>query len=575
MINIIKNYLKELGIEYIPGMKVRWRTRHGNSSSDHVCILSQRKLPDKLDIHDYPQLECRVINNVLYINNANEDDYDSKRGFYFSSDHYTIIEKINYALSLLIYDVNPYSNSIYLARIFKFHNKRELEESKRLLIKYYVESVKPLRLLLLRYFHLDDVVFTFDRVVDTFLSINSTDPDVIFTTLVNAGLIDPEDNEGYYENMVKERRVDTDEFIVVDSVSASNSDYMEKNVLENDETLADFILGQYSEIYPVSEGSYDEVYSSLVKHGIVLDKVADEDVTLTCDMLIKDYDGKSSPSDAKLIRAQLSSEVSLFSDVAENSFNMTRSVDSESIRTTDKDTGLVLFDYQLDVEGWVNSPVTVFDYALNCPVIETRYSNISSKDRSYHFGIKFDGSKVYFSCSVKTSSINSFDGKYILVNRIAAVSDDEQKRKDLLKSIILSLKDEDRAYSIRNINLEDIDSGKLDDPEISAGIQTALDNYLTDLGTVFGGRFPELAKLADVTNPKYFEKVEVMGISYYWFKFSELLPLMNKYKNSLENNERNFICTILDCCQKVMGNDWIDRLIYTNPVYINYCTICE
>ncbi len=44
MIKVIKNYLKELGVEYTPGMMVRVRTWQSNSSSDHTCYISYQPI---------------------------------------------------------------------------------------------------------------------------------------------------------------------------------------------------------------------------------------------------------------------------------------------------------------------------------------------------------------------------------------------------------------------------------------------------------------------------------------------------------------------------------------------------
>lgn len=571
MLNIIKNYLKELGVEYVPGMKVRWRTRHGNSSSDHVCILSQRPLPPRLNIHDYPQLEYRVINNVLYVNSVDEDDYNGKRGFYFSESHETIIEKINYALSLLVYDRNPYYDSIYNSKEFKFHSKRELEESKRLLIKHYVESTKSLRLLLIKHFDLDDVVFPFDRVIDTFLSINTTDPDEIYVTLVHAGLISPDGNEDYYSDL-KNHAINLEDFITIESISCSNSDSMPENILETEETLADFILNSYSEVYPVSEGSRSTVYNNLIEHGVVLPEVADEKITLSCELVIKDYQGKSEP-DPKFIRAGISTETSIFLDVMDDIQDVTRAVESDDVKTVDLDTGLPQLQYRLDINNWSNSPINTFDYELGCPVIETRYCNLNDRCKTGYYGgaVTTDGKSVIFSNCTKTDSMTTSDGKYILINRISAVSDNEQDRLNLIKEIISTLDPDDISYILRSLgDLDKIDINNLNltDREISTAIQNILENNLSSIGSTLS-RVEELRNAMDITNPSYFEKVEVMGISYYWIKFSNLLPILNKYINGLTKPD-NQTYLVLDCCRKIMGDNWVDHLVYTIPVSIKY-----
>ena len=568
MLDIIKNYLKELGVEYVPGMKVRWRTRHGNSSSDHVCILSQKPLPPKLNIHDYPQLEYRVINNVLYVNSVDEDDYNGKRGFYFSDDHYTIIEKINYALSLLVYDKNPYYDSIYNVKDFKFHSKRELEESKRLLIKHYVESTKSLRLLLIKHFDLDDVVFSFDRIIDTFLSINTTDPDEIYVTLVHAGIISPDEGENYYSDL-KNHIINIDDFISLESISSSNSDNMSENILETEETLADFILNHYSEIYPVSDCSRNTVYNSLIEHGIVLPEIADEKITLSCEMVIKDYQNKSD-IDPKLIRAGISMETSIFLDILDDIQDVTRAIDSDTVKTVDLDTGLLQPQYRLDATNWTNCPINTFDYELGCPVIEAKYGNIAKKQNIGFYGsaIVINGKSVIFGSRTKTDSMTTSDGKYILINRMSAVSDDEQDRLNLLKEIISIIDFNDINYALRNLGKIDVNNINLTDNEISTAIQELLENNLSCIGGTLS-RTEELRNAIDITNPLYFEKVEVMGISYYWIKFTNLLPILSKYENELVK-EDNLTCSILECCRKIMGDNWVDRLIYTIPVSIKY-----
>jgi len=569
MLNIIKNYLKELGIEYVPGMKVRWRTRHGNSSTDHVCILSQRPLPPKLDIHDYPQLEYRVINNVLYVNSVDEDDYNGKRGFYFSEDHYTIIEKINYALSLLVYDKNPYySDSIYNPKEFRFHSKRELEESKRLLVKSYVESSKSLRLLLIKHFDLDDVVFSFDRVIDTFLSINTTDPDEIYVTLVHAGLISLDNSEDYYSDL-KNHSINVNDFISMECISGSNSDNISENILETEETLADFVLNSYSEVYPVSDGSRGTVYNSLIEHGVVLPEVADEKITLSCEMIIKDYQNKSE-IDPKFIRAEISTETSIFLDVLDDTQDVTRAVNSDTVKTVDLDTGLLQSQYRLDVNNWSNCPINTFDYELGCPVIETRYSNLSNKINTGYYGtsVTINGKSVIFSNSTKTDSMTTSDGKYILINRISAVSDNEQDRLNLIKEILSTIDREELRYALRKIDKIDVNNLNLDDGEISIAIQNILENNLSGIGNTFS-RIEELRNTMDITNPSYFEKVEVMGISYYWIKLTNLLPILSKHKDELIK-EDNQTYSILECCRKIMGDNWIDHLVYTIPVSIKY-----
>jgi hypothetical protein len=568
MLNIIKNYLKELGVEYVPGMKVRWRTRHGNSSSDHVCILSQKPLPPKLNIHDYPQLEHRVINNVLYVNSVDEDDYNGKRGFYFSEDHYTVIEKINYALSLLVYDKNPYGDSIYNVRYFKFHSKKELEESKRLLIKYYIESTKPLRLLLIKHFDLDDVVFSFDRIIDTLLSINTTDPDEIYVTLVHAGLISPDDSGDCYSDL-KNHIIDTDYFIFMESTSGSNSDNISENILETEETLADFVLNTYSEVYPVSDGSHGIVYNSLIEHGVVLPEVADEKITLSCEMVIKDYQYKSE-IDPKIIRAEISMETSIFLDLLDDIQDVTRAVDSDAVETRDLDTGLLLLKYRLDVDNWTNCPVNTFDYELGCPVIETRYSNLNKKQNSGYYGgtVTFDGKTVTFGSSVKTDSMTTSNGKYILINRMSAVSDNEQERLNLIKEMISTIEHDYIHYALRNIDKIDVNNISLTDGEISTAIQNILENNLSSIGSTLS-RITELRNAIDITNPSYFEKIEVMGISYYWIKFTNLLPILSKYKDELDKDEATTY-SVLECCRKIMGDNWVDHLVYSIPVSIKY-----
>lgn len=568
MLNIIKNYLKELGVEYVPGMKVRWRTRHGNSSSDHVCILSQKPLPPKLNIHDYPQLEYRVINNVLYVNSVDEDDYNGKRGFYFSDDHYTVIEKINYALSLLVYDKNPYGDSIYNVRYFKFHNKKELEESKRLLIKYYIESTKSLRLLLIKHFDLDDVVFSFDRIIDTLLSINTTDPDEIYVTLVHAGLISPDDGGDCY-NDLKNHVIDTDYFIFMESTSGSNSDNISENILETEETLADFILNTYSEVYPVSDGSRSIVYNSLIEHGVVLPEVADEKITLSCEMVIKDYQYKSE-IDPKIIRAGISMETSIFLDLLDDIQDVTRAVDSDNVETIDLDTGLLLLKYRLDVDNWTNCPVNTFDYELGCPVIETRYSNLNKKQNSGYYGgtVTFDGKTVTFGSSVKTDSMITSNGKYILINRMSAVSDNEWERLNLIKEMISTIEHDYIHYALRNIDKIDVNNISLTDGEISTAIQNILENNLSSIGSTFS-RITELRNAIDITNQSYFEKIEVMGISYYWIKFTNLLPILSKHKDELDKDEATTY-SVLECCRKIMGDNWVDHLVYLIPVSIKY-----
>ena len=568
MLNIIKNYLKELGVEYVPGMKVRWRTRHGNSSSDHVCILSQKPLPPKLDIHDYPQLEYRVINNVLYVNSVNENDYNGKRGFYFSDDHYTVIEKINYALSLLVYDKNPYGDSIYNAKEFKFHDKRELEESKRILIKYYVESTKPLRLLLIKHFDFDDVVFSFDSVIDTFLSINTTDPDEIYVTLVHAGLICLEESERYYSDL-KDQTINVDDFISLESVSGSNSDNISENILETEETLADFVLNSYSEVYPVSEGSRSTVYNSLIEHGVVLPDVADEKITLSCELVIKDYQNKSE-IDPKFIRARISTETSIFLDVLDDIQDVTRAVNSDTVKTVDLDTGLPQLQYRLVVNDWTNCPINTFDHELGCPVIETRYGNLNKRNSTGYYGgtVTIDGKSVIFGSSTKTDSMTTSDGKYILINRISAVSDNEQDRLSLIKEILSTINPDDIHYALRNIDKIDVNNINLTDGEISTAIQNILENSLSNIGSTFG-MTTELRNAMDITNPSYFEKVEVMGISYYWIKFTNLLPILSKHKNELAK-EDNLTYPILECCRKILGDNWVNHLVYTIPVSIKY-----
>ena len=569
MLNIIKNYLKELGIEYVPGMKVRWRTRHGNSSTDHVCILSQRPLPPKLDIHDYPQLEYRIINNVLYVNSTNEEDYNGKRGFYFSEDHYTIIDKINYALSLLVYDKNPYCESIYNAKEFKFHSKRELEESKRILIKYYVESTKSLRLLLIKHFDLDDVVFSFDHVIDTFLSINTTDPDEIYVTLIHSGLVSIDDESEDYYSDLRNYRINIDNFISLESISSSDSDSIPENIFETEETLADFVLNSYSEVYPVSDGSRSIVYNSLIEHGVVLPEVADEKITLSCEMVIKDYQRKSE-IDPKYIRAEISTETSIFLDILDNIQDVTRAVDSDTVKTVDLDTGLPILQYRMDISDWANCPVNMFDWELGCPVIETRYGNLNKKQNTGYYGsaITINGKSVIFSSSVKTDSMITSDGKYILINRISAISNNEQDRLNLIKEIMSTIDVKDIHYALKDIDKIDINNNNLTDEEISTAIKNILENNLSGIGSTLT-KIEELRNAMNITNSSYFEKVEVMGISYYWIKFMNLLPILSKYKNELDK-EDNLTYSILECCRKIMGDNWVDHLVYTIPVSIKY-----
>jgi hypothetical protein len=138
----------------------------------------------------------------------------------------------------------------------------------------------------------------------------------------------------------------------------------------------------------------------------------------------------------------------------------------------------------------------------------------------------------------------------------------------LIKEILSTINPDDIHYALRNIDKIDVNNINLTDGEISTAIQNILENSLSNIGSTFG-MTTELRNAMDITNPSYFEKVEVMGISYYWIKFTNLLPILSKHKNELAK-EDNLTYPILECCRKILGDNWVNHLVYTIPVSIKY-----
>lgn len=569
MRDVLIKFLEELGIEYVPGIKVRIRAWQSNSSSDHTAWLSGLEVPEKLNLDDYPYLKQRTINNVLYVETTSIDDYINKSGFYFSEDHYTIINKINYALSLACYG-GGYSSSVYVPKTFFFHNKRELEESKRILIKFYTSFTKPVKLALIKHFGFDNVVFSFDKIVKTVLTIENPDPNEVFKTLIHSGLYCSSDTE-VYEALKEKKVIDLYDFFDIESVDGNCSDAMENNIYESEETLADFLFSDKSEVFPYSEGSESEVFDVVKSSGQVIYKEDKDDIVkLSCQLLVRDYEADPD----KLQKVTVKKTASLSRSVFESVYDgfMTNLSDREN--TVYGQDGKITSRYK-DIIGWSSAPELVFDPDLHVPVVVVYYNNAKTKDnasvlQSYGVSQLLDGTYTIDYHDSSSGGLVDISGKILPCFLHVSVPE-----IDIVKDILKKFIDENIDVSPWRSNLgkrkkEDIENKDI--RNLSNELGDFLNKSLTHVGDVFfdkGGAGEVLCSKLDITNPKIFTKEEKAGFTYYWLKLSSFMDVFKLYEESIDTNYLKF-CKILYILHSTLGPDWIDKVIYTIPVDITH-----
>lgn len=557
MKKVIINYLKSLGIDYFSGVKVREKAWQSNSSSEHTAILSQRKVKKILTLDEYPTLKDRIINNVLYIERTSTNEYDSKRGFYFSEDHYTVVDKINYALSLLI-DSSRYNDSLYVVDYFKFSNQRELEESKRLLIKYYSGATKLLRKILITRFQLDDVVFSFDKVLKTLISIKTCDVDDIFIKLVHAGFVCLDD-EDFYEDMKSYKRIDLNSIINIDTVDSDSFPDMCENILENEETLTDFVLSVYSEVYPVQEGCSDKIYQSMENNGLILNGKC-EDTKISCKMLVRDF----ADDPEKLIPVELTESTSITGSVMDYAYELTYDVDDADTTVVNLNTGKTIDKWKLQADKYLNSPYVVFDPDFDCPVVrlnENRDSvKIANRTAVSGYGVAYlDDGSVLIHTSCSSSSVTTLNGD-ILINRIRIKFDNYDDLKKFAKELIKSVKPKYSIYD--SIKEDEVDT--LDKARVGEYVRRIVEDYFTDLSYIYDESFDFFDQM-DLSNNNLFDKVEKDGITYYWITLSKILPTLEK----TSDESIKTIANALGCFKSLFGEEKLDRIVFGIPVTVN------
>lgn len=543
MIKVIKNYLKELGVEYTPGMMVRVRTWQSNSSSDHTCYISYQPVMRRLNIDDYPTLKERIVNNVLFIERTDQDDYQNKQSFYFSPDHYTVIDKINYALALA-YNKSQYRDSLYTSRSFSFTDKRELEESKRLLIKYYATVTHRIKRILVEHFDLDNVVFPQAKYVRAFLSINSTNPDDVFKTLVEQGVYN-EDDDDELNSLRESKNIDIDSYIDFGSIDHQSIDDMETNILENDDTLSSFILSDKSEVYPVYEGNNDEVRENMMEKGIVAtDETSDDKVSLSCNILLN-YDESCHEVTSVM-------EASAFEDFTNDVRYLITEPFNKKVKIYNRRSKKEIKFPLKQRRGYCAE--LRYDEEKSAPVLEIYESNYKPWDER-GITIPDKSQNVGYIDDLKRSLVTK-DGKLVLCGFHCKV-DDKSKLIELIEEL-------DKKFP-ESLRWRPDDDKKL--PTVIWDFKNLLQALYRHESDDAGLIMPlncqeELFDLFDLNDSNYFEKVGKSGMEHYWVKFSKI----DYKKFKVVPCDSDF----LEICEKVLGSDFIDHMCYLIPITVNY-----
>ena len=566
--NII-DYLKELGIDYVPGTVVRVMAWQANSSSDHTAWLSGLPLPERLNLDDYPQLKKRTINNVLYVETTSIDDYLNKAGFFFSEDHYTIINKINYAISLACYG-GGYSNSLYSPKSFMFRNKRELEESKRILIKYYTTFTKPVRLALIKYFGFDNVEFSFDKIVKIMLSIDDPDPKEVYKVLIHSGLYSVNDSD-LYEAIKVKKSIDLQELFDIEGIDGNCSDSMENNIYESEETLADFLFNSKSEVFPYHEGSDDEVLDSVKSNGLVVfDKDTDDSVKLSCKALIRDIELN------ELKDVVISRKTSLSNNIFEDIYKLMTDMSDKGNSIRDPKTGKIIDRYQNLVNRWNANPKFVFEPDTKLPVIRAyymknngEYINQNNTGTFITHGIsEFEDDVITVSTYLSSGGLTDISGKLLACFLQCYVPEDTEKVREVINRLNPLITNQWLSYKSKDSS----EIAKKSRRGISNEFYDYLCRNLINVGDVFqrtGVAGEVLCDMIDINNPDHFTKEEINGYTYYWIKLSSFIDLFRQYRNDIDTEYVKF-CDVLFVLNEVLGPDWIDKLIYMIPIEIEH-----
>lgn len=581
MKEFILNYLDLLKVGYIPGMKVRVEAWQSNSSSEHTAFLSQLPLPKRLSLDDYPTLKARTINNVLYVNSTSLSDYSGKKGFYFSEDHYTVIDKINYALNLSIYNCR-YNDAIFCPRQFKFKTKRELEESKRLLIKFYTSATKSIRKILMKYFQFDDVIFPHDKIVKSIISVENPDPKEIYITLVHAGLLYPGNDEDFIvSDIFKSHHVNISDLVYVEDIETDSSGDMEYNILENEETLADFLLNRYSEVYPEYDGHSIYTHKNLVSHNVVNVGINDASVEISCNLLVKDC---SKTGDEQFIPVNLSKGVSMMSDIIEEATELTRRMDAMDITVTNLKTNKKIVNYLLGDNNNIilfGTTCISFDPSINFPVFKINYTNDTADSctvqgwtvQGWGRG-KDDKGNYHYTSNSSVSTILSEDGNIMVTRFICKV--DIQQLRDLLTELTSCRISSNLWGNQRKITPLDIQT--LDGDELMTVFTGIIDKNVLYLCDVFEKLMilnpPDNISIS-TSNTNIFSKEEKYGVDVYWLNLTNLVPIMEKHPQVFDGigPDKIRFLTVVKCLIKAMGDDWVNRLFNSTAVSIKYINI--
>lgn len=562
MKNYLINYLSTLGLEYKPGMRVRDKAWQGNSSSEHTAYISQEEMPEKLKLEDYPELEKRIVGNTLFITTTEVDECLSKKGWYFSDNHYTVINKINYALSLILSN-SRWNDSLYASRRFKFGNKRELEESKRLLIKYYSDSTRMLRLILIKHFDLDYVVFPFDKYVTALSQIEEPTAYAVFDTLVKAGLTE-ESNESLLKELEQKKEFFTDTYFDVESIDHQSVDSMEDNILENEEVLTNFILSKNSEIYPVYEGCDAEVYDNLMEHGMIKETEDEGCLKISADILFCDeFTDKN-----KIRKIHVEDDVNVFTKIEDYALNLVSDLTSDSATITDTETGEKITSFsRCSTSRRSGSFYLILRKDLGCPVLTYKGTD---KDYFTNSGVNYGTSGIEFKSSYHSITVTTFNGT-THVGRIdftIPYGDIEKLRAAItyIQSKITPKKQTTRPSFISPI--EEIDLKVATKEELSNILHSCLDTYIASCFNVVLFVNPKILESFDDYACPYLEKIEKNGVVFYWIKFSKIMEYIRS--TSAEDREESVtdIMNVLGGLQKEFGSDFIDRILYTIPVTV-------
>jgi hypothetical protein len=561
MKNYLINYLSTLGLEYKPGMRVRDKAWQGNSSSEHTAYISQEEMPEKLKLEDYPELEKRIVGNTLFITTTEVDECLSKKGWYFSDNHYTVINKINYALSLILSN-SRWNDSLYASRRFKFGNKRELEESKRLLIKYYSDSTRMLRLILIKHFDLDYVVFPFDKYVTALSQIEEPTADAVFDTLVKVGLTE-ENNESLLKELEAKKEFFTDTYFDVESIDHQSVDSMEDNILENEEVLTNFILSKNSEVYPVYEGSEAEVYDNLVEHGMVKETEDEGCLRISADILFCDEVTDKN----KISKIHVEDDVNVFTKIEDYAQNLVSDLTSDSAVITNTETGERITSFSRCSTGRRGgSFYLLLRKDLGCPVLT--YKN-TDRDYFTNSGINYGTSGIDFKSSYHTVTVTTFNGT-THVGRIdfTIPYGDLEKLRSAIEYTKSKMppKMQTRPSFINPI--EDVDLKGATKEELSNILHSYLDSYVASCFNVILYVNSKILESFDDYACPYLERVEKNGVVFYWVKFSKIMEYIRSTPAEGREESVTDIMNVLGGLQKEFGSDFVDRMLYTIPVTI-------